>query len=103
MQVDICLPREVAAPEAPRDPRVETDDRALDVLARVTDVETGGTLHEIREGGECLGLIADGRPSGSGRRREVYPGAVSEWHHAFHRAREQVRLLGRFRRRDRRW
>src|SRR2546426_5400363 len=52
MQVEVVLPGEVTATEPAEHARVEPDDRPLDVLARVADVEAGSTPGQIGERGE---------------------------------------------------
>src|SRR5439155_935507 len=96
VQVEVVLPGEVTAPEPAQDARVEPHDRALDVLARVGDVETGGAAGQVGECGERLRLLTDRRARGPGWRGPVDPrGALARQRdHALHRVREEVRLLG---------
>src|SRR5947199_5769353 len=96
VQVEVVLPGEVTAPEPAQDTGVEPHDRALDVLARVGDVETGGAAGQVGECGERLRLLTYRGARGPGWRGPVDPrGALARQRdHALHRVREEVRLLG---------
>src|SRR5947199_5241595 len=55
VQVDVRLPGEIPTPQPPHEPRIETDDGAFDVLARVGDVESRRAGDEVREQHQRLG------------------------------------------------
>jgi hypothetical protein len=68
VQVDVRLPRVVAAPQPAEDARIEPDDRALDVLARVADVEAGAAVDQIGQESERFRLLAERSPTTAGGR-----------------------------------
>src|SRR4051812_45000255 len=57
VQVERRVIRELAVTQPAQDTRVETDDRALDVLARVADVEAASARDEIRKDRERLRFL----------------------------------------------
>src|SRR5207244_13619872 len=61
MQVEVVLPGEVTAAEPAEHAGVEPDDRPLDVLARVADVEAGSAPGQVGERGERFRLLTDRR------------------------------------------
>src|SRR6185369_179347 len=104
VQIEVGLPCEVPAPQPADEPRIEPDDVALDIFARLADVKSRVAAHEVAQLRERFGVFRGRRTRLDRGWGDAVARLLRELRNARHRVAEKLLVVDRRRRRGRgRW